>query len=197
MRLALYFGIAAMCLAAPQNETTPTFGTTVYASSGLRGSIYFIHRNSSKLPKFKKLKSVGEIYTPRLNVPPQAFDRGFPGVTDRYEWFAIDYTGKFWIEHPGVYRFQLLSDDGSKLYIDDHVVIDNDGIHAPVEKTGSIDLTGGVHRIRVSYFQGPKFHVALVLKVAADGEAFRIFSTDEFKPPPDSEQWKFPSTAAK
>jgi hypothetical protein len=196
MRLAAYLAAVAMCLAAPQSET-PTFGTTVYASSGLRGSIYFIHRNSKKLPNFQKLKTVGDIYTPALNVPPQAFDRGFPGVTDRFEWFAIDYTGKFWIEHPGEYRFELLSDDGSRLYIDDHVVINNDGIHAPVAATGHIDLAGGVHRIRVSYFQGPKFHVALVLKVAAEGEDFRVFSTDEFKPPPNSEQWKFPSTAAK
>jgi len=197
MRLAVYIATAAMCLAGSQNEPTATFGTTVYASYGLRGSIYFIHRNSRKLPKFKKLKPVGEIYTPRLNVPPQAFDRGFPGVTDRFEWFAIDYTGKFWIEHPGEYQFQLLSDDGSKLYIDDQVVIDNDGIHAPVEKTGSVQLAGGIHRIRVSYFQGPKFHVALVLKVAAAGEDFRVFNTDEFKPPPNPEQWRFPSTAAK
>jgi hypothetical protein len=36
----------------------------------------------------------------------------------------------------------------------------------------------------VSYFQGPRFQVALVLKVAAPGEELRIFSTDELKPPP-------------
>ena len=45
-------------------------------------------------------------------------------------------------------------------------------------------LESGVHRIRVSYFQGPREQVALVLKVAPPGEEFRIFSTDEFRPPP-------------
>ena len=45
-------------------------------------------------------------------------------------------------------------------------------------------LTHGVHSIRVSYFQGPRYLVALILKVAPPGESLRIFSTDELKPPP-------------
>ena len=47
------------------------------------------------------MKPVGTIYTNSLNVSPQRFDESFPGITDRFEWFAIDYTGKFWIEQPG------------------------------------------------------------------------------------------------
>jgi len=43
--------------------------------------------------------------------------------------------------------------------------------------------------MRVSYFQGPRFQVALVLKVAGPGEALRIFSTEEFKPPSNPETW--------
>jgi hypothetical protein len=112
---------------------------------------------------------------------------GFPGVTTRFEWFAIDYTGRFWIDKPGRYTFTLASDDGSKLYIDDKQVIDNDGGHAIEEQTGHVKLNAGIHRIRVSYFQGPRFEVALILKVAGPGEALRIFSTDEFKPPPNTD----------
>jgi hypothetical protein len=41
----------------------------------------------------------------------------------------------------------------------------------------------------VSYFQGPRFEVALVLQVAPPGEEFRLFSTDEFKPPLHPESW--------
>jgi len=72
------------------------------------------------------------------------------------------------------------------------VVIDNDGLHPPLEKTGTVELAGGLHRIRVSYFQGPKFQIALLLKVAGPGQELRVFSTDEFKPPPDPGQWRFP-----
>jgi hypothetical protein len=99
-------------------EPLYTFGTTVVATTGFRGEIYFIKPGSRKLPDFSKLKPVGVIYTPYLCVPPRSFDQGFPGVTDRFEWFAIDYTARFWISEPGTYRFRLASDDGSILYID-------------------------------------------------------------------------------
>ena len=175
-----------------QEEPIPVFGTTVVISSGLRGLVYYIHHNRTQLPDFEKLKPAGPaIYTASLNLPPQDFKQGFPGVTKRTEWFAIDYTGRFWIADPGMYTFSLLSDDGAKLYIDDRVIVDNDGVHAPLEKTGAVDLAGGLHSIRVSYFQGPKWQVALVLKVAGVGQELRVFSTDEFKPPPDPGQWRF------
>src|SRR5579859_5963035 len=87
-----------------------TFGVTVVDSSGLQGQVYLIPEGSLQIPKFKKLKPIGVLYTNRLNIPPRSFTEGFPGVTDRFEWFAIDYTGRFWIERPGKYRFALLSD---------------------------------------------------------------------------------------
>jgi hypothetical protein len=170
--------------AVPQDEV-PKFGITVVIPSGLQGQIYHLRRNTPKLPDFRKMKPRGSIYTTSLNIPLQDFRQGFPGVTKRYEWFAIDYSGRFWIEHAGRYRFVLTSDDGSKLYIDDELIVDNDGIHGVKDERGAVDLSEGVHRIRVSYFQGPGTGVALVLKVAGPGEQLRIFSTDEFKPPAD------------
>jgi len=173
---------AASALVAQESQVT--FGTTVVIPLGLEGRIYHIRHYAKKLPNFAKMKPVGTIYTSSLNVPPQDFQQGFPGVTKRFEWFAIDYTGRFWIENPGVYDFSLLSDDGANLYIDGDLVIDNDGQHPPEERSGTVTLAHGVHEIRVSYFQGPRFSVALVLKIAPAGETPRIFSTNEFKPPP-------------
>jgi hypothetical protein len=113
------------------------------------------------------------------------FTQGFPGVTDRFEWFAIDYNGRFWIEQPGRYSFSLMSDDDSKLFIDGRVLIDNDGIHAPTTREGNLKLKRGLHRIRICYFQGPRFKVALVLLVAGEREKWRVFNMDEFCPPLD------------
>ena len=174
-----------------QQQSEPIFGTTVVIPSGLRGLVYHIHHRTKRLPDFKELKPSGAIYTSSLDIPPQDFKQGFPGVTKRTEWFAIDYTGRFWVERPGSYTFSVLSDDGSKLYIDDQMVIDNDGIHPPHEKRAEVNLAGGIHNIRVSYFQGPRFQVALQLKVADAGRTLRVFSTDEFKPPANPEQWRF------
>src|ERR1041385_9520996 len=107
-----------------------TLFRSVVQPLGFKGQIYPLHRNTEWLPDFRKLKPVGSIYTPVLNVPPQRFDQGFPGVTKRFEWFAIDYTARFWIANPGTYRFSLLSDDGSRLYLDDRLVIENHAPHA-------------------------------------------------------------------
>ncbi len=180
--------------ALPQSEV-PTFGTTVVVPFGLRGLIYFLPPQTSALPGFSSMDPVGAIYTASLNVPRRAFREGFPGVTDRYEWFAIDYTGRFWIDAPGNYQFHLMSDDGAKLYIDGRLVADNDGIHPPRHQTGTVNLAGGIHRIRVSYFQGPKDLLALVLHVIPPKGGWDIFSTDDFKPPSDPEKWKYGTPA--
>lgn len=168
--------------AAPPDASRPTFGVTVVDNTGLEGKIYLLKSGAHKLPNFKKMKPKGSIYTTVLNVPPRHFTEGFPGVTNRFEWFAIDYSGRFWIEQPGTYRFSLLSDDGSKLYVDDRLLIDNDGIHWAMERAGSVELPGGVHGIRVSYFQGPRDEVALVLRVARPGGRWRLFNTRDFRP---------------
>ena len=170
----------------------PVFGTTVVLPSGLKGDVYNLHANATKLPNFTKMKPVGTIYTNSLNIPPREFTSGFPGVTNRFEWFAIDYTGRFWVEKPGTYSFELVSDDGSKLYIDDREVIDNDGAHVVTTRDGEVTLSGGIHSIRIPYFQGRRFRLALVLKVRGPGDSeWRIFSTEDFKPPAHPEDWKF------
>lgn len=74
-------------------------------------------------------------------------------MTGRFEWFAIDYTTRFWIEKPGKYSFMLLSDDGSAMYIDERRVIDNDCMHPPLSVSKSVRLEGGIHDMRVGYFK--------------------------------------------
>jgi hypothetical protein len=193
MRIFL-LGLAFVWLAAAQEQPLAVFGTTVVIPSGLRGDIYYLPSNTQTLARLAQLHPQGSIYTTSLNVPPQSFLTGFPGITKRFEWFAIDYTGKFWIEKPALYRFRLVSDDGAMLYIDGQLIVDNDGVHSTEVRLGSIRLAGGMHTIRVPYFQGPRETVALMLEVAAPGEQPRIFSTDEFKPPVNPEDWKFPAS---
>jgi hypothetical protein len=188
MRLVCLCVTLAAALAAEDNPAY-TFGTTVVDTSGLEGHVYPLKERTEKLPKFKEKDSIGRIYTRTLNVWPQPFDHGFPGITDRFEWFAIDYKGKFWVDKPGRYRFSLLSDDGAILWLNNELLVNNDGVHTARAVSASAMLTRGVHQIRVSYYQGPRFTVALVLAVAAPNEPWRIFHTDEFRPPKDPDQW--------
>jgi hypothetical protein len=41
--------------------------------------------------------------------------------------------------------------------------VSNDGQHGTREKTGRSHLAAGVHNFRVSYFQGPRYNIALEL----------------------------------
>jgi alpha-L-fucosidase len=73
--------------------------------------------------------------------------------TIRKENTGLIYDGFIKVPSDGVYHFYLLSDDGSRLSIDDELVIDNDGLHGEEEKSGFVALKRGFHRIRLSYIQ--------------------------------------------
>ncbi|WP_158559120.1 fibronectin type III domain-containing protein [Deminuibacter soli] len=66
---------------------------------------------------------------------------------------AFNYTGNIKIATAGTYTFYTSSDDGSALYIDGALVVNNDGLHATQEKSGTKVLSAGFHTIRVGFFQ--------------------------------------------
>jgi len=68
--------------------------------------------------------------------------------------FAIIVEGFLKITKDNNYTFRLGSDDGSRLTIDNQVVIDNDGLHGMGPVDGEIALRAGYHPFRVDYFQG-------------------------------------------
>ena len=184
-----YVAALLLCTAASlfaielRRDPVGSFGAANSCSpDALRGEVFDLPSETYNLPNFEKLKPVGLVCASTLNIPTRAFLAGIPGVTTRIEWFAIDYQGDFWIETPGAYMFTLASDDGSKLYIDGKSIIDNDGHHATIELGGRAKLEAGKHHMRVSYFQGPREYVALVLKIAPPHGIFEIFDMRAYRP---------------
>jgi len=53
----------------------------------------------------------------------------------------------------GSYTFYLNSADGSLLWLDGNLLVNNDGVHAPVEVSATTNLTAGLHALVVGYFQ--------------------------------------------
>jgi hypothetical protein len=72
---------------------------------------------------------------------------------NREEMFAFEYEGYVRIPEAGVYMFSTSSDDGSRLWINDQPVVNNDGLHGMAEKSGKLALDKGFHHIRVGYFE--------------------------------------------
>jgi hypothetical protein len=65
--------------------------------------------------------------------------------------FSVEWDGYVLIEFDGDYNFGTVSDDGSMLYIDNKLIVDNGGEHGSQLKTGSIPLTKGYHKIKVEF----------------------------------------------
>ncbi|WP_198439687.1 alkaline phosphatase family protein [Pareuzebyella sediminis] len=67
---------------------------------------------------------------------------------------AVRFSTKIKIEKSGRYTFYTRSDDGSKLIINEQVVVDNDGDHGVQENGGTIELKAGEHDLEVLWFNG-------------------------------------------
>jgi 3-keto-disaccharide hydrolase/PA14 domain-containing protein/carbohydrate binding protein with CBM35 domain len=72
------------------------------------------------------------------------------GLAER---FITHVTANLQVPADGTYTFRLISDDGSRLSIDDQLVVDNDGLHAELGKDGAVDLTAGIHPLFVEFFE--------------------------------------------
>ncbi len=67
--------------------------------------------------------------------------------------FGYIFSGLINVPVEGVYEFYTQTDDGSKLYIDNELVVDNDTSHAAIVATGRIPLKKGFHSYRFLYFE--------------------------------------------
>ena len=78
------------------------------------------------------------------------------------EYFGYEFDGFIDIPKDGVYRFYTSSDDGSCLFIDDKLIVNNDELHSLTEKNGYTALSQGIHSIKVTFFQkegGKELHI--------------------------------------
>ena len=103
-----------------------------------------------------------EVPMPITSLPH--FDTLFPKVTDRTkkidvnqlsqrrDGVAFKFTGNLNVPISGDYLFDLLSDDGSALFIDQKQIINNDGKHDFESKKGIVYLKSGTHSFHLNYF---------------------------------------------
>lgn len=115
------------------------------AVPGIHVAYYGTTPKSAKLSVINSMtpEATGRVTNVSLTVPQINLADGF----------GLKFFGKVRIKAPGAYRFFTASDDGSCLYINGSLVVDNDGPHGTVEKGGKIDLVPGLHDIEVTYFE--------------------------------------------
>jgi cytochrome c len=94
--------------------------------------------------------------------------------------FALQCNGFLFLDKDDNVLFQLASDDGSRMYLDDRLLIDHDGNHGMEAKEAEVALRKGYHRIRIDYYQGGGGR-GIQLKWARFGESgFKVIPESNF-----------------
>ena len=74
-------------------------------------------------------------------------------LREKEQFFSFDFEGYINIPKDGEYTFYLATNDGGRMYIDNIMLLNNDGLHPVVEINKSISLKAGLHPISIKYFQ--------------------------------------------
>jgi hypothetical protein len=104
---------------------------------------YYEQTGLAQLPDFDAL-------TPVATGTAGGFDLS---LRQRDSDFAFRFSGYLDVPASGSFTFYTSSDDGSQLFIDGTLVVDNDFLHANQERSGVISLAAGYHAIVVTFFE--------------------------------------------
>jgi len=116
---------------------------------GLAVAYYDITPTGS-MPSFGALTPFETGVAAQIEFP---FSAGNAAGSPRADNVGAVFTG--WVRVPadGLYTFETISDEGSRLYVSDRLVVDNGGVHTYRGERGSIALEQGNHLVRLEYFE--------------------------------------------
>lgn len=136
------------------------FGTNVTPGETRQGlNFRYYQGDYLKLDDVQESALISEYISPNFSLD----------VRERDLYYSLKFTGFIEIPKDGLYTFSTTSNDGSRLFIGDELVVDNDGPHGMRPASGTIALKAGMHPIRVDYYnsggswglevtwQGPEF----------------------------------------
>jgi hypothetical protein len=167
LAVSLGGALAAVRLLSPRPEPEPDLSPggapaepagTVSASGdapalapGLRAEYFALDRSPEDFPVLD-LFAVPALARVDRQVNFGATTGGFArtALVDR---FFVCWTGVLRVPRAGRYRFFTRSDDGSRLFLDHRLVVDNGGVHESRERAGEVELAAGDHDLRLEYFE--------------------------------------------
>lgn len=105
---------------------------------------YYADVKADDIPDLSKRKPTSSGVMPQvaLAIPNRTADH-----------FCAQYRSALLVPREGIYQISLCSDDGSRLYLDDKLIIDNGGLHSVYTVNRRLWLKPGPHRFRLDYIQ--------------------------------------------
>ena len=110
----------------------------------------FYHGKWNRMPNFDELEPV------RSGVMKEVGISEF--TENRKEHYAVRARGWIRIPKEDLYRMTIVSDDGSRVFFHDQLLIDHDGDHPPTPASRLLRAKAGLHPIRIEHFQGAGDH---------------------------------------
>ena len=115
-----------------------------------------------------------ELETVRLDslvFPNQHSEKPFPG-TKTFGRYGMLLHNVMTVSKAGCYDFSLTSDDGSRLWLDDEEVIDNDDSHKMQTRSFRKRFAAGDHQLRLWYFNAAPTRKGLIVRITSvpDGD---------------------------
>ena len=122
---------------------------TYQAGTGLHYQ-FFDREFENDFDSVTQIPTAGGIGGTATDFDVAALAQSLSGSTDS---FGIRYTGAINVATGGSYTFYTTSDDGSALYIDGVLVVNNDFSQGATERSGTVALAAGTHAIEIRYFE--------------------------------------------
>jgi hexosaminidase len=147
-----------------------TIKLAAFTSNGMRGDIYTLNYKKEKyavpVKASKKLKpGLTCNYYKEFFKTSSALNNAKPDsiftahdfvVSDSINApsFGLQYSGFINVPETAIYTFYLTCDDGGILNIADKEVVNNDGLHSAIQKTGQVALQKGLHPLLLNFIEG-------------------------------------------
>lgn len=164
----------------------------LFSPAGIRGEIYSLNFKASEMKKpatpekvetgltcdfFKKYyKNTKEI----IGKADESFVVTNIKAPKEAPSFGLIFNGYIDVPETGVYSFFFTCDDGGVLYIADEMVVDNDGQHSPILKSGQAALEKGMHPFKLDFLEGGGGYT-LKLQYSFNGSAPKDIPDSWFK----------------
>ncbi|MDQ3018030.1 MAG: OmpA family protein, partial [Bacteroidota bacterium] len=107
---------------------------------------------------------LGKVTLDSLSVPRSNDIKLFPGVYQRHR-FGIIFTSVMHIPRDACYDFYLESDDGSVLWLNEKLIIDNDSTHKMTVKRDTLPMKQGDYNLKLWYCNTYASYHGLIFKV--------------------------------
>ncbi|AUC14585.1 hypothetical protein BTO06_05290 [Tenacibaculum sp. SZ-18] len=103
-------------------------------------------------PNIDNPRSLG-ISTTQGTISTELNDTARSSITPDSDGYILMYTGTLEVKNAGSFTFNARSDDGSRIYIDGVLALENWFDQAPTTRTGTINLAAGKHKIEFWYYE--------------------------------------------